>query len=588
MRELRISGFFRSYHTALSAELSTSSSTKALSFFLTVVLSLFFVPCVSPVAFGQAQLAGAREYALGHSSFSYLTSAGALYVNPAGLARLHENEILFSTARFRTLSSMTGAIFVPEVGTFAVGSVPEILSTTVALGYGGMVGDFNALGMSVAVTEKRLQGWQFGFGGSAHFLGDTRRSGVDAGGSASFGAFPAVLRIGAGWWLMEGLMRVQYGLTSRIMRGGTMGMEVLASDAVGVQVGLAGMKDVVAGLSYTASNIGVQLGTGKDGIAFSMSIRFGDAAQSRRSEFASRGYDAFTDNMYGEAHQWFRQALNYDEYDADSRSMARTSLERLDSSVVNLLATAKKSEEKRDFPAAMRAYSTLMRLNPERHETSAEMSAAEERLATYVQQLIQAGDSLRQRRDMTRARRNYELALELDQSNAAASARLDELEDLSKENVKAIITRGRGFLDRDQTDEAEREFQRALAIEPKNAQARAGLTAVAAKRSGRVLERGKAAFDDGKYMDALEIFAAIVAKEERQQEARQYLDQTREKLRPEVEAYFKSGLQLYVKEDYIGALAMWDRVLLIDPRHGATLEYKKRAEEKVKALERLK
>jgi hypothetical protein len=48
------------------------------------------------------------------------------------------------------------------------------------------------------------------------------------------------------------------------------------------------------------------------------------------------------------------------------------------------------------------------------------------------------------------------------------------------------------------------------------------------------------------------------------------------------------GLQFYIKEDFKSAIAEWDKVLLIQPSDSSTSEYRKRAEEKLKALEQFK
>jgi hypothetical protein len=47
-------------------------------------------------------------------------------------------------------------------------------------------------------------------------------------------------------------------------------------------------------------------------------------------------------------------------------------------------------------------------------------------------------------------------------------------------------------------------------------------------------------------------------------------------------------LQFYIKEDFKSAIAAWDKVLMIQPEDSSTLEYRKRAEEKLKALEQFK
>jgi tetratricopeptide (TPR) repeat protein len=281
-------------------------------------------------------------------------------------------------------------------------------------------------------------------------------------------------------------------------------------------------------------------------------------------------------------------AIEHDEYDEESRALAVECSRLVDSAVVVLLAQARNHEERRNFLAAMRTYAQVFRMAPERIETALKLKDVESRLGAYTQQLISAGDSLRQRKDNAKARRSYELALELDPSNETASARLDEMENLSRENVNAILSRARSLLSRSQLDEAQTEFERVLTIEPKNSQARAGLNTIGTRRVSAAFSQAKSLYDEGRYSQALPLLVEVVLKDERNSEARRYLDQARKILEPEVEKIFKMGLQMYVKEEYRAAIETWDKGLLIQPRHAATLEYRKRAEEKLKALEQLK
>jgi tetratricopeptide (TPR) repeat protein len=102
------------------------------------------------------------------------------------------------------------------------------------------------------------------------------------------------------------------------------------------------------------------------------------------------------------------------------------------------------------------------------------------------------------------------------------------------------------------------------------------------------VEKGKELFTLEKYTEALNVFLSVLKQDERHREAKTYLDRTRQILQPMVDNYFRTGLQHYTKENYKAALEEWEKGLLINPDHQGTLEYKKRAEEKLKALERLK
>jgi len=375
---------------------------------------------------------------------------------------------------------------------------------------------------------------------------------------------------------------------SRTHRALFAGADFSVTPNVALQVGMQSFRNISGGATFVTPLLTIEIGAGKSGFALSLNFLVGQASSISRSENYNAGVEAFTEGRYTEARNHLLLAVQHDEYDEESRALAQESQRLLDSSVVVLLAQAKNHEQRRNFLGAMRTYAQIFRIAPERIETAAELKDVELRLGLYVQNLIAAGDSLRQRKDNTTAKRSYELALELDPTNETASARLDELENLSQENVHAILNRARSLLSRNQLEEAEAEYQRALAIEPKNPQARAGLNTIRNRRAKAVFDQAKSLYNDGKYFEVLPLLVAVIQRDEQHAEARRYLEQVRKILEPEVEKIFKIGLQFYVKEEYRAAMQAWDQGLLIQPHHPATLEYRKRAEEKLKALEKLK
>jgi tetratricopeptide (TPR) repeat protein len=536
----------------------------------------------------QSLISGAWDYALGNSSLPWFPSPSSLFVNPSELGRIHENEVLVSTARFRSLASMSGALFVPYTGTFGFGSSVDGTETEFRAGFGRIIGRYHTVGGSASVVDGIRGGFRFGIGSAFHFPSATENSGLHVGIAMSRLPKLPIFAGGVAYWAIPDRFRLQAAGRSRTTRAIELGADFSLTSTIALQMGTQAFRNISGGAVVTTPLLRVELGGGRSGVALSLTFLVGDASTASHSENYDAGAEAFTEGQYSEARSYFLTAAEYDEYDEESRTLAEESKRLLDSSVVALLAQAKAHEDRKNFLAAMRTYAQIFRIAPGRAETAAELKDVEARLGLYIQNLIDTGDSLRQRKENARARRSYELAFELDPSNDTASARLDEMENLSRENVNAILNRARSLLSHNQLDEAQSEYERALAIEPNNSRARAGLNSIQSRRTSAAFEQAKALYNDGKYSEALPILADIVQKDDRNSEARRYLEQVRKILEPEVEKIFKAGLQLYVKEEYHKAIEMWDRGLLIQPHHTDTLEYRKRAEEKLKALEKLK
>jgi tetratricopeptide (TPR) repeat protein len=384
------------------------------------------------------------------------------------------------------------------------------------------------------------------------------------------------------------MLRVQFATQTRIVRAAFLGSEIKVSENIHLQAGVRSFHYVSGGISYATPYAVAELAAGSQGLSFTMNIRFGDAASENHQKALDQANEAHVDQRYSEARRLFATSVQYDEYDNDARAMAERTKQVMDSSVAALLGQAEAAESEDDYPAALRAYAEILKIDPSEADIATQSANVGTKFRSYIGQLIASGDSLLGRREVTRARRHYEQVLELDPENDTASARIDQLNDLSKENVRVSLGRARSYLNRNRLDDAQREYEKVLFAEPNNSQAKAGLNAIRNRRVNAQLEQAKTAFNEKKYFDALTMFVDILQKDSGNKEARGYLEKTRDALKEDLDRLFKRGLQFYIKEDYKSAISEWDKVLLIQPTDSSTLEYRKRAEEKLKALEQLK
>ncbi len=541
-----------------------------------------------------AQAAGGTEYALAGSSVMWLPHPGALFENPAELARLHQSEFLFNTTHFSSLASLSGTSFVPFLGTFAAGISNEEASTQYAVGFGRWVGASYAAGGVFTIAPQSDENVLFSLGATMHPADEPPMSGLHVGVSAvhlgkHFPANGGSLNAGGAYWIKPDLWRVQAAWRKNETEHAILlGTEVLLSDWLSVQGGTQSFKLFFAGVAIQSPSVRADVSIGKPGVVFSMKFPLSEPPAVQRDLEYGLGQVAFDDQRFREARQHFLAALEYDERFMEGRAMVARSTSARDSSIALCLQQGKVFEGRNNFLEALRRYTRILTMDPGHEEARQHLAGIEPKRRMFVQQFIAAGDSMRVRHDINRARQNYERVLDIDPENELAVDRMVEIEKMVKENIRQILTRGNALLSRDLLDEAEREYDRVLSFEPDNDAARSGLTALQSRRLSLQVEHGKTLFQDGKYLEALGLFNDVLKRDERNREAKTYLERTRESLQPEIDKLYKIGLQLYVKEDYKAAMDQWEKVLLINPTHKATIEYRKRAEQKLKALEQLR
>ncbi|MDP1676494.1 MAG: hypothetical protein Q8L88_06470 [Bacteroidota bacterium] len=550
---------------------------------LTVILCL-----VGTAAEAQSFVIGSKDYGLASSSVMWMPRASALFLNPSEVGRIHQNEFLVSTNRFRTLASMSGAYSIPFWGTVAAGIANQDSLSNYTVGYGRRLWNYHTIGTSVSVISKVQDGFRFAFGSAFHFPFSVQNSGLHVGMSVANLPKETMLNGGIAIWAIPDWVRIQAAAQNRTYRAMVYGSEILLSDQLSFVAGTRAFKSVYGGMNIRSTAFSTEVALGPGELCFSLNIVIGESAEEHRSVAYEEGYNLFSEKRYSEAYQKFRLAIEFDEFDDDSREMTVQSQNILDSVETTNLQAAKKFEEKSDFASAIASYSTVIRANPSNATVESQLAATKKRMTEYVNHLIAAGDSLMEQREIARARKNYELALKNDPGNEAASSRIDDLENLSKENVKTILKRARSLLNKKQFDNAQKEFERALTVEPKNSQAKAGLNAIKTGRLDDQFEIAKEEMAEGRYFEALLMMLDLSKQNIKNKNLPGAIELARAKLQPEVEKQFKRGLALYANENYQEAINIWDNTLLIQPRHTGILEYRKRAEEKMKALEQLK
>ena len=554
--------------------------------------SLFILACVSAVQ-SYAQISGSKDYALGGASVMWFPAPAAIFLNPAELARIHEGEFFVSTNKLANLSSMSATYFEPFVGTFGAGIAPVGKSTQYSLAYSRLLGAHHTIGTSVNLFKDAPFLATFSVGTALHFPDTTTpNSGFHAGISAvnvpaqvNSGYFSATA--GMSYWAMREHLRVQMGWEQQARGAFQIGVEVRPVQWLGLLVGARTPGSNFGGVTFTLSHVNFELGAGPSGVSFSLSFRTSDAAADQRDDSFETATDAFDDERYSDAREAFLRSLQFDEYHGESKRMAELSADTLKTMTTLHLHDGRVFEESSNFVEASKRYVSVIKMDSTNKEARQRLKDLQPRFKQYIERLVSTADSLRKRKNFERARKSYELALEVDPQNDSVSARLAGMGSLLKSNLQTSARKAKSHLDRGELDDAQQEFEKILVADPKNPEARSGLVAVRVRRESEVFDKGKALFDEGNFMDALVVFLDLGQRDTRNRELQDYIARTRENLLPEADKFFKAGLQLYVKEDYKAALDSWNKALLIQPGHAAVLEYYKRAEEKLKALEKL-
>lgn len=551
------------------------------------------VPLLQIAVFAQSPVTGSQDYGLGGSSIMWLPRPSALFLNPSQLARIHQGEMLTATQRFSNLSSLSSAYFVPSVGTFALGVANE--PRLYSLGYARFFGKV-AVGGAVNFVRDGFERMTFSLGTTLHFADQmTANSGYHIGAAvtnASSESAKELLRSSAGvaYWILPDFVRVQAAWQHS--NGSTVfpiGAHTRVNEWFSIIVGTVSFKNVTGGVGFRSSYLSADVSGGDGGVTFSVNFRFTEDARDVRDRYFAVGMKDYDEERYGRALEHFHTALEYDENYRPARRFVGLSSSAKETTLVIYLREGRASEDRGDYVSAIKMYSQVLKTDPDHDLAQEKLATLKERFHTRIQQLLAAGDSLRNAGRFDRARSAYKEVLGLDPNNQEATAILGRMEAEIADEVQTRFTRAKHFMAKGQVDDAQREYEQILALDPGNGLARSRYESLKARRTTKDLfERGKILMEEGNNFEALTMFLEVVQRDPNNRDAKAYVDRVREALRNEAEDQFKAGLQQYIKENYQAAVEIWNRVLVIQPNHQGTLEYSKRAKDKLEALEKLK
>ncbi len=556
-------------------------------------LALVSLAVISAALPALSQLSGSKDYGLGGSSVMWYPRAGGLYLNPGEISRLHQTEFMISTSKFSNLASMSAVHFEPFIGTFAAGISNVQGFDQFSAGYARLWYRQHTIGGSVNVMPDSPTKVSLSLGSSAHFSdSSSQNSGFHVGVSvinllADLKSDLFSATAGVAYWVRPEYVRVQAAFLQQVKPHYLLGIDVRPFSWVTLQVGTQSFQRVSGGLSFPLPYLTAEISGGANGVALSFNFRISDPGANQRDRYFDMGMKAFQEERYSDAKQHFLTSLQYDEYFSQARTLADQTSEALEANTLKYLVEARTLEGKGNYAEASKKYGQVVRMDPNNSDARTQMTEMQTRVQTQVKQLMNTGDSLMDKKNYERAQRLYEQALESDPDSELLILRLQDVAVLLKQTTQSSLARAKSLLDRSQLDEAQREYERILSSDARNTQARTGLETIKTRRVTDQVEQGKTAFNEAKYFEALTIFSEILQRDDKNREAKTMFDKTREALLPEVDKFFKAGLQFYVKENYKSAIESWDKALLIQPQHQATLEYYKRAQEKLKAIEKL-
>ena len=311
--------------------------------------------------------------------------------------------------------------------------------------------------------------------------------------------------------------------------------------------------------------------------------------QAEQHYFAGLGY--YSQHKLDLADAEFRKALDIaPNYEDASTYLSRIAKARAQNRIhiEELRQQAEDKEQQGAWKSALALYEEILNIQPDHARALSKMAEIKKRIEASANRYFSRGLAAYNSGELARAERNFRSALSVQPSHSSARRYLQKIVSSTTDKAASFVERAQQSFEQGDWQGAIAIADSALEINPK-AEKAAQIKSESLKRieAEKLLASARDHYTSGQYLEAMEELDQALKTGPENPAAQALLHDCQQKLYDRVDDYFSRGIELYTEERYQEAIRMWDIVLRINPYHKGALDYQKRAQERIQALESL-
>ena len=314
------------------------------------------------------------------------------------------------------------------------------------------------------------------------------------------------------------------------------------------------------------------------------------AKEAEDHYYTGLGY--FSQRNYDKAEEEFRAALDI----VPQYNDAQKYLDRIDearkqnrSQIATLLADAERFERRGSLRSAQVRYQKALNIEPGDPLVMQKLNVLNKRINVYIKNQYRRGEREYRNQNYKSAAKFFRAVLAIEPGHRGARRYLRLISKASHGKSNAYVDRARQEISAGHLQQAIAILDSALSVNPNLKEAKdLKNQTIMRLNSSQLIENAKSQYLSGHYLDALETFNQILKNDPSNQDAQDYRKLCQSKLNDKVDDFFNRGIRFYTEEKYQLAIDEWNKALKINPYHKGSLEYKKRAQDRLEALNRFK
>ena len=302
-----------------------------------------------------------------------------------------------------------------------------------------------------------------------------------------------------------------------------------------------------------------------------------------------KGHRFYGNGQLSEAKAEFEEALalypNYENAQHFLREV-RNEISELNSQINQILADAMRAERENKVVHANQKYKQVLALDPNHKTAQLGNQRIEPLIESSIRTKMSQGIRAFNNGNYTQAQQLFAQVLTISSEHQEAKNYLRRITRAVSRDVESYYQSALANFNAQDYSIALNDINKALALQSNHSTSlRLQAQIISMLDTQKLFSEGQRAYNNQQYQQALQFFSQALQANPDNSEARQMLERCQIKLRDLAEEYFNRGMAHYSNQEYSSAIELWERVLDINPSHAGALEYIRKAQEQVRALE---
>lgn len=344
-------------------------------------------------------------------------------------------------------------------------------------------------------------------------------------------------------------------------------------------------------LGHFQTDIGYELKEQK--FNFSLLIKLNDDNYALAQKYKNIGSQKVKNKEFKAALNAYSKSLAYQPDDERINYISEVLKQRVEgeqSKIDSLYASGLSFEKKRWFINAFIAYQQILEIDANNKHALGRLKSLKEKLGKYLDQLFEKGLSYYSENNYNRAEMIFDKIVLVDRKHNGALTYLAKIDSIHSHTSNEYYLRGLGYYNQKNLKRGREEFEKALIINSSHAEAQRFIEKIDneieenRETIKKLLRDAYYYNNNNQYIKAHNCYRKILEIDNSHDFAREKMDYLSNYIAAVITSKYQKAKRAYDRNDYNNAIALFSEILAINPDHEPSKNLLQKSREKLNSL----